>query len=112
MKELYSKRDCISFQYDDFLICVWNEEFVICLTDLLDFSDTDSVSNNDWWMTDIPDSVPNPELEPQPATWSGTDTAYNLISLDDSHDDVAQDDSIFERYVKVLFFCWVSQKKV
>ena len=78
--------------------------FIIFFTDLLDFSDTDSVSNNDWWMTDIPDSVPNPELEPQPATWSDTHTVYDLISLDDSHDDIGQDDSIFERYVKVLLF--------
>eukprot|EP00112_Aurelia_sp_Birch-Aquarium-sp1_P009313 Seg2053.1 transcript_id=Seg2053.1/GoldUCD/mRNA.D3Y31 product="hypothetical protein" protein_id=Seg2053.1/GoldUCD/D3Y31 len=65
-------------------------------SDLLDFSDTDSVSNNDWWMTDIPDSVPNPQLEPQPARASVTDTVYDLISLDDSYDDVPQGYNTFE----------------
>ena len=77
-------------------------EIQIFFADLLDFSDTDSVLNNDWWMTDIPDSVPIPELEPQPAAWSGTDTVHDLISLVDDHDDITQRDNIIERYVEVL----------
>ena len=53
------------------------------VTDLLSFDETESESDLNWWIHDVPDHLPSPSIKPEPIKSENDNTVGDLISLAD-----------------------------